>query len=156
MNLIAHVSCRSVAETEKLAAGIAAIAQIGDIIGLSGDLGAGKTTFARGFVRALTTPDNEVPSPTFTLVQSYDTAKGPLWHCDLYRLTKPEDALELGLEEAFGTAMCLIEWPERIAPILPTRRLALTFKFDPLDTSVRHITLDGDERWAERWKMMTS
>jgi tRNA threonylcarbamoyladenosine biosynthesis protein TsaE len=152
MGVIANVTCRSAVETEHLAARLAGAAHLGDVIGLSGDLGAGKTTFARGFVHALTKTNDEVPSPTFTLVQAYDTAKGPLWHCDLYRLTKPDDALELGLEEAFGTSMCLIEWPERMGALLPLRRLLLTFHFERSETDVRRITFDGDGRWVERLK----
>ncbi|MSQ87273.1 MAG: tRNA (adenosine(37)-N6)-threonylcarbamoyltransferase complex ATPase subunit type 1 TsaE [Alphaproteobacteria bacterium] len=150
MGVISHMMCRSTIETEHLAAKLAGIVQIGDVIGLSGDLGAGKTTFARGFVRALTNAHDDVPSPTFTLMQAYDTAKGPLWHCDLYRLTKPDDALELGLEEAFGTSICLVEWPERMGTLLPKSRLLLTFQFEPSDANLRRIECDGGYHWAER------
>ena len=83
-------------------------------------------------------------------MQAYDTAKGPLWHCDLYRLTKPDDALELGLEEAFGTSICLVEWPERMGTLLPKSRLLLTFQFEPSDANLRRIECDGGYHWAER------
>ena len=146
----AQLTCHGVSETEELAASLAAIVQPGDVVGLSGHLGAGKTTFARGFVRALTHPTNDVPSPTFTLVQTYDTAKGSLWHCDMYRLTKPDDALELGLDEAFATSICLIEWPERIGQLLPARRLLLSFGFDGAAADNRLLTFDGHAQWLDR------
>jgi len=149
-----QLTSRSAADTQSLAARLAAIAAPGDVIALSGDLGAGKTTFARGFVRALTGRGDDVPSPTFTLVQTYDTAKGALWHCDLYRLTKPEDAWELGLEDAFAEAICLIEWPERLGAALPARRLGVALGFVAGAPDHRVISLDGDEHWAQRLKVM--
>ena len=95
----------------------------GDVIGLSGNLGAGKTTLARGAIEAWTGYPDEVPSPTYTLVQTYNGEQGELWHVDLYRLKQPEEALELGLEDAFVSAACLIEWPERLEGHLPADRL---------------------------------
>ncbi|MSO98396.1 MAG: tRNA (adenosine(37)-N6)-threonylcarbamoyltransferase complex ATPase subunit type 1 TsaE [Rhodospirillaceae bacterium] len=133
--------------TERLAAQIAELALPGDVLTLSGGLGAGKTTFARGFIQALMKAPVEVPSPTFTLVQTYDTTKGPVWHCDLYRLNKPQDSLELGLEEAFGNAICLIEWPERLDGLLPASRLAMSIA---LDGTARRISMDGNGQWRER------
>src|ERR1700754_4988912 len=102
------------AATERLAAIIAAEARAGDAILLSGDLGAGKTHFARAFINALTAAPEEVPSPTFTLVQTYDAlALGvpvKIWHFDLYRLKAPDETLELGIEDAFAEAISLVEW----------------------------------------------
>lgn len=144
---LAQVVTSTANETERLAAQIAELALPGDVLTLSGSLGAGKTTFARGFIQALMKEPVEVPSPTFTLVQTYDTTKGPVWHCDLYRLSKPQDSLELGLEEAFGSAICLIEWPERLDGLLPASRLAISFA---AAEAVRHIAFDGDERWRNR------
>jgi len=145
--VITKTISESVQDTERLAAVLATLAQPGDVIALSGALGAGKTTFARGFVRALTGTDEDVPSPTFTLVQTYDTPKGEVWHCDLYRLVKPDDAIELGLEDAFASSICLVEWPERLGHFMPTSRLALSFTFEG---TARHITIDGDTRWQAR------
>jgi tRNA threonylcarbamoyladenosine biosynthesis protein TsaE len=108
--------------TLAIGARLAGAAARGDIFALQGDLGAGKTTLARGFIRALTTPEEEVPSPTFTLVQTYETAKGTVWHFDLYRLEDPEEAWELGIEEAFADGISLVEWPERLGTLLPARR----------------------------------
>jgi tRNA threonylcarbamoyladenosine biosynthesis protein TsaE len=154
MSNFVRTICRSAAETERLAARLAAVCAPGDVVALSGALGAGKTTFARGFVRALTKDADEVPSPTFTLIQTYDTPRGAVWHCDLYRLTKPEDAWELGLEDAFADAICLIEWPERLGAALPPRRLAVTLSPESAAPDSRLITFDGDETWATRLKSM--
>jgi tRNA threonylcarbamoyladenosine biosynthesis protein TsaE len=111
------------AATIRLGQGLAGLARPGDVVALGGTLGVGKTTLARAFIRALTTPDEEVPSPTFTLVQTYDTDAGVVWHFDLYRIERPGDAFELGLDDALADGITLIEWPERLGPLLPRRRL---------------------------------
>src|SRR5579884_1615816 len=110
------------AATTALAARLAEQARPGDVIALRGDLGSGKTTFARAFIRALGGGE-EVPSPSFTLVQLYELAAATVWHFDLYRLRSPEEAWELGIEEAFAGGIALIEWPERLGALLPERRL---------------------------------
>ena len=93
-------------------------------IALWGDLGMGKTTLIRRVIQSFACdPELIVPSPTFTLVQVYDLPKGTLWHCDLYRLTAPEECLELGLQEALFTHPCFIEWPERMGSYLPAKRI---------------------------------
>ena len=107
-------------ETEGLAQRLAPHMAPGDIIGLCGALGSGKTAFARAFIRArLGRPQEEVPSPTFTLVQLYEHAAGAIWHFDLYRLDAAEDAYELGIEDAFSNAISLIEWPETLEDLMP-------------------------------------
>lgn len=91
---------------------------------LWGDMGAGKTTFSKSFIRSLLKDSTaEVPSPTFTLIQTYPTDKGEVWHSDLYRLQGPEEILELGLLEALRTSICLIEWPDRLQNYLPDKRI---------------------------------
>lgn len=93
-------------------------------IALWGDLGAGKTTFARQLIQSLVNDtDLVVPSPTFTLIQLYEFPHQTLWHCDLYRLTEPEECLELGVLEAMQAALCLIEWPDRMGRYLPKNRI---------------------------------
>ena len=107
-------------ETERLAQRLAPHAAPGDVIGLRGALGSGKTAFARAFIRArLGRSKEEVPSPTFTLVQLYEHAAGTIWHFDLYRLSAAEDAYELGVEDAFSGAISLIEWPEKLSDLMP-------------------------------------
>jgi tRNA threonylcarbamoyladenosine biosynthesis protein TsaE len=95
----------------------------GDAICLTGPLGAGKSTLARGLIRAFAGPDEDVPSPTFTLVQLYPGPSFPLAHLDLYRLRRPEEAFELGLEEALEEGAAVIEWPDRLGDALPADRL---------------------------------
>lgn len=138
------------AATETVAARLAAIAAAGDVIALVGDLGAGKTVFARAFVRALCSADEEVPSPTFTLVQQYEPADAPvIWHFDLFRLEAAEDALELDIEDALATGITLIEWPERLAGLLPARRLEVALS-PGADPQSRRLRLAGDAEWLRR------
>jgi tRNA threonylcarbamoyladenosine biosynthesis protein TsaE len=122
------------------AGALARQSQPGDIYALQGTLGAGKTSFARGFIRALVGADIDVPSPTYTLVQTYDTARGTIWHFDLYRLSRAEDVYEIGWEEALSDGICLIEWPERADRLLPphTRYIRIT----PHENGTRHIQID--------------
>ena len=114
------------AATEALGRRLAELARPGDVIALAGPLGAGKTTLARAFIRHLTGPAEEVPSPTFTLAQTYTGRSGAIWHFDLFRLVGFEEAVELGLEDAFDQGIALIEWPERLGSRLPARRLMVT------------------------------
>jgi tRNA threonylcarbamoyladenosine biosynthesis protein TsaE len=140
--------------TAALAARIAAAAAPADIIALKGDLGTGKTTFARAFIRACGNQD-EVPSPTFTLVQVYDAGPTAIWHFDLYRIRSPEDAWELGIEDAFITGISLIEWPERLGPLLPDPRLELGFAFGD-EPGARRIAIDPGEGWQGRLAMIAA
>jgi len=143
------------AATAHFAARIARLAQPGDIIALQGDLGAGKTTFARAFIRAYDNGQGEVPSPTFTLVQIYEVGPAPVWHFDLYRLRTPGDAWELGIEDAFAAGISLIEWPERLGALLPDRRLEITFEF-AARPSTRRVSLDPGKGWQTRLAAMAA
>lgn len=135
------------AATEALAAAIAGLARSGDAILIEGGLGSGKTTLARGFLHALGVTE-EVPSPTFTLVQAYESAKGPVWHVDLYRLTRPQEALELGLEEARSETILLIEWPERLGPLRPADALTVALEIE--GPTRRSASLAGGGDWPRR------
>ena len=119
--------------TGALAARLARGLRRGDAVALWGDLGAGKTTFARGVIAALAAEDGlpppEVPSPTFTLVQTYEFRRIAVWHFDLYRVTRPDDVIELGFDEALAEGAALIEWPERLGALLPGARIDVTLAF---------------------------
>ncbi|RAU23145.1 tRNA (adenosine(37)-N6)-threonylcarbamoyltransferase complex ATPase subunit type 1 TsaE [Paramagnetospirillum kuznetsovii] len=137
------------AATKQLGQKLAALARPGDVIALWGTLGTGKSTLARAFIRALTSPDEEVPSPTFTLVQQYESEAGLIWHFDLYRLEMPDDALELDIEEAFAEGISLIEWPEQLGRHLPKRRLDLRLETGDAEGE-RRVTLTAHGSWADR------
>lgn len=110
---------------------------------LWGDLGAGKTTFARYLLKAMDPSLQEVPSPTFTLIQHYPTPQGEVWHCDLYRLKTSEEIYELGLEDAFYTSICLIEWPEKIQSLLPSNRVDISIEISSNSTRTITFTPQG-------------
>lgn len=133
-------------ETRELGAKLGSYLRREDVILLRGDLGAGKTSLARGLIKALTDA-SEVPSPTYTLVQQYDAPSFGIWHFDLYRLEEPKDIWELGIEEAFDDGICLIEWPERIESLLSGSELNINISFS--DTG-RIATLSGSAQWQER------
>ncbi len=138
--------------TVRLAAALAARARPGDVLALYGDLGTGKTTFARAFIHARAAAAgvavDEVPSPTFTLVQTYELPGGDVWHFDLYRLSGPEEVFELGWEEALAGGIALVEWPERLGALLPADRLDLVLSIAAGDA--REAGLCGVGSWAER------
>ena len=146
------IALPDLATTERLAAEIATRARVGEAVLLSGPLGAGKTAFARAFVRVwLGDPTAEVPSPTFTLVQPYDGPRGPVWHLDLYRLGDPEELLELGIEQALAEAVVLVEWPARLGPWVPADRLDLALAvWQTGIEDARTARLHGHGAWRER------
>ncbi|WP_325063148.1 tRNA (adenosine(37)-N6)-threonylcarbamoyltransferase complex ATPase subunit type 1 TsaE [Halovulum marinum] len=134
---------RSQAETESLAAALALALAPGDAVLLSGPVGAGKSAFARAAIRARQastglTPE-EVPSPSYTLVQAYDAGGVEIWHADLYRLSDPDELVELGLDEAFTRAIVFLEWPERLGEAAPARALRLDLRPDPAADDVRQL-----------------
>ncbi len=113
-------------ETLRAGAEFAAQARVGDVFALSGDLGAGKTQFVKGFVRGLGS-DAEVTSPTFTLIHEYTGGRCPVYHFDFYRLDSPAAALRLGLDEyLYGDGVCLIEWADRFPQVLPADAIAIS------------------------------
>jgi tRNA threonylcarbamoyladenosine biosynthesis protein TsaE len=145
------VDLADLAATERLAGAIAALARPGDAILLEGPLGAGKSAFARAFLRALTgDPALEVPSPSFTLLQTYDTRLGPAHHLDLWRLDGPGALAELGWDDAAGD-LVLVEWPDRLGTLRPGNALSLRLSFGPGEA--RRVSLTG---WPERLDAIAS
>ena len=147
VSAVFHLSLADENATARLAQKIAAILVVGDTLLLEGPIGAGKSAFARALIRARLGRMEDVPSPTFTLVQTYEDPEGDIWHCDLYRLTHPDEAMELGLDEAFETAICLIEWPDRLGGAAPKKALTLAFS---AGTDAHHVTITGPTPWGDR------
>ena len=141
----------SLQDTQTLAQKIARCLQPCDVVLLKGDLGAGKTTLAKKIITLLNPEITSIPSPTFTLSQTYDTPKGDVWHYDLYRLKGSEDVLELGIDEAFASGICLIEWPERLGNLrLPRALLNINLVIiGPDDQRQAELTLS--DSWQQRW-----
>ena len=136
------------AATVSFAEDVASCLAPGDVVALSGGLGAGKTTFARALIRAVADdPRLDVPSPTFTLVQTYEAGRLPIAHFDLYRLSGPEEIDEIGLDEALATGAALIEWPDRAASRLPPDRLDIAFA---IAGEGRVATIAGSPDWMAR------
>ncbi|MDP1873528.1 tRNA (adenosine(37)-N6)-threonylcarbamoyltransferase complex ATPase subunit type 1 TsaE [Phenylobacterium sp.] len=135
------------AATSRLGAALASALGVGEAICLTGPLGAGKSTLARALIRARTRPDEDVPSPTFTLVQFYEGAGLALAHFDLYRLTSPDEAYEIGLDEALEDGAVIIEWPQRLEGRLPPHRLDIDIV---LDGAARRARLTPHGAWEGR------
>ena len=149
--LALHLTSSTPEETAAIAAHLGAGLVAGDVVLLSGPVGAGKSLFARALIQARLAElgrFEDVPSPSFTLVQTYDLDRVEIWHADLYRLSDPHEALELGLEQAFDEAICLVEWPERIGAYCPSSALHLTLEpcADP-DARTLHFTATAP-RWT--------
>ena len=148
------------AATQALGRALATMLEVGDFVALTGDLGAGKTALARAIIQArfgAGGADEDVPSPTFTLVQTYETPDLLITHVDLYRIEAPEDARELGLAEALDEGAMLMEWPDRLGPLPATRLdIVLTLGATPAnaasgtDTTPRRATLTGHGAWGPR------
>lgn len=154
MSSLFQISAKNETETGSMASEIAKVMSPGDIIALDGTLGAGKTAFARAFINSLPGEIEEVPSPTFTLVQTYHRGDVEVWHFDLYRLEAADDAIELGIEDAFAEAISLIEWPDKLGPYLPSRHLRIRLIHQG-GTDNRVIELFGNKSWEHRLKSLS-
>jgi tRNA threonylcarbamoyladenosine biosynthesis protein TsaE len=141
------------AATEAFGRRLAKTLRRGDVVALKGGLGVGKTTLARAIVAGLTPDPEDVPSPTFTLVQTYPVTleDGPaeLWHFDLYRLDRPDQVYELGIEEALAEGVSLIEWPELAAGLLPKEQV-LTVELQITNGQARRALIEGGAAWRDR------
>ena len=118
----------------------------GDSLLLFGDIGSGKTFFSRGVIQRMMVNQNvrveEVPSPTYTIVQAYDSLSPPVWHLDLYRLSNPDEIIQLGLEEVLDMGILLIEWPNKMGSYIPTRNISLTFESGKRNYTCRTISIE--------------
>lgn len=140
-------------DTDQLGRVLSRVAKAGDCILLHGQIGAGKSALARSFIRFRLGADTEVPSPTFTLVQTYDAGNVEIWHADLYRLSDTQEAIELGLMDAFQDHICLIEWPELLEEMVPdtTLNINITVHDD------HHLaTLTFGLNWKDRLSELTA
>ena len=152
---IAKLTLADLAATKRLGLFMAERLMVGDVLALKGELGAGKSELARAIIQQICVKETDIPSPTFALVQTYESdSKVPLWHFDLYRLAESDDVFELGIEEAFIEAICLIEWPERLAGYLPDRTLTIEINYDASANSGRRVTLRGNPAWQNRLSEM--
>lgn len=124
----------------------------GDTLLLKGQIGSGKTHFVRAAIRARTGTSEDIPSPTFTLIQTYGSGESEIWHADLYRLTHSDEVLELGLSEALGRAICLIEWPEKLGADRPADALCIRLS---ARGEGRIAEVYGDERWAAKLEALS-
>lgn len=134
-------------KTEALGRRLATLARPGDVILLEGPIGAGKSCLARAFIRARLGREEEVPSPTFTLVQVYEADGVEIWHADLYRLTYPDEVWELGLDDAFTSAICLVEWPDRLGAHVPADALRIRLA---AEGDGRRATISGGRKGLAR------
>lgn len=145
-----NLSLTNADATARHAVALGAHFTAGDVVLLTGDVGAGKTHFARALIQSLLLMAEDVPSPTFTLVQTYDTQQGEIWHADLYRLSDTQEIEELGLREAFETAICLIEWPDRLGELTPDHALSLNL-VQGAEPDARVLTATWrDPKWSKK------
>lgn len=140
--------------TARAGASLGPLLRPGDVVLLEGDVGAGKTHFARALIGSILIEAEDVPSPTFTIVQVYDTQNGPLWHTDLYRISADTEVDELGLIDAFEGAICLVEWPDRLGPLTPKAALTITIK--PKGEGRTATMSWTDPRWTTRLDTLVS
>lgn len=146
-----RIALGSPEETTRLARWLGARLGAGDTVLLEGPIGAGKSHFCRGLIQsrlAVLGRAEDVPSPTFTLVQVYDAGPVEIWHADLYRLTGPDEVMELGLDLAFDTAICLVEWPDRLAGARPAGALTVELSPGAEDTAREAAFAATSARWA--------
>ena len=141
---------RSPEESSLFAQDMAQCFAAGDCVLLSGGIGAGKTHFARGIIQSLLVEIEDVPSPTFTLVQTYETRIGTGWHADLYRLADTNEVFELGLLDAFGTETCFVEWPDRLGADAPKSALSIEFQMTNTEGERRFVAMSDEPAWTQK------
>lgn len=147
---------QSLADTDRLGFFLSQTFQAGACMTLQGPLGVGKSELARAMIKAGCGETGDMPSPTFTLVQSYEMTDGtPVWHMDLYRLKGLDDVLALGIEDAFYEAVCLIEWPDRLDGFLPHNTVSIDIDFLAGSETERRIIIDGPQKTMSQLSLLT-
>lgn len=139
----------NISEALKFAQDLAKILRCGDVLLFQGDLGTGKSTLIREMIQTLMNDNVDVPSPTFTLVQTYDSPRGQLWHFDLYRLEHPDEVLELNIDDAFYQGISFVEWPDRLGYLKPEDTLLIELAHGK-QPDERTITLTPSKTWSSR------
>lgn len=147
-----RISLSSPDQTAALAVKLGSCLGPGDTLLLAGPIGAGKTHFARSLIQSRLIVPEDVPSPTFTLVQTYDADGAEIWHADLYRLTSPDEVVELGLLDAFETAICLVEWPDRLGTLAPQDALTLHLAQGAAENARELVLSWNTPEWGARLK----
>ncbi len=141
--------------TDTVASALAMRLCPGDTVLLSGPIGSGKTHFARAVIIALLKDPEDIPSPTYTLVQTYGGQSGEIWHADLYRLTDVSEIEELGLTTAFANSICLVEWPDRLGELAPSDALHIELEANA-DPDTRQMRLTWtDPKWDSKLQEFT-
>ena len=153
MNASLDLLLPNLTATRNLANALAPLLRPGDIVTLEGSIGIGKTTFIRALLETLGCIE-EVPSPTFNLLHTYELGSVTFWHFDLFRIERLSDVYELGIEDALENGICLIEWPKIMATLLPTERLELEFLYE--EECSRRVSLRGEETWKQRLRKVES
>ncbi len=157
----AHISIKNQDATRRFAGLLGGLLEAGDVLLLEGDLGAGKSALARAIIQTM--PDTsgrivlneEVPSPTFTIVQTYEREVAEVWHFDLYRLSDAEELYEIGIEEALANHISLIEWPDRLAHLKPLEFLEIVIGFGT-EEEARALELSGTKNWRSRLETLAA
>jgi tRNA threonylcarbamoyladenosine biosynthesis protein TsaE len=144
---MSQINIDSLVDLKNISVKIAALANVGDIIFLRGELGSGKTSFAKYFINSISNHDQNVTSPTFNILQIYDCENFSAWHYDFYRIETEEEIVNLGLDDAFANGVSIIEWPEKIQSFLPQASLEIHFSFTEKHNS-RLLTISGNGKWT--------
>ena len=153
MNISLDLLLPNLKATRNLADALGPLLRPGDVVTLEGTIGTGKTTFIRALLETLGCIE-EVPSPTFNLLHTYELGSVTFWHFDLFRIEHSSDVYELGVEDALENGICLIEWPRIVAKLLPTERLELEFFYQ--EERSRRVSLRGEETWTQRLRKVES
>ncbi len=155
--ILRQIQSESPEATSTIAVQLAAVLRPGDTLLLEGPIGAGKSHFARSAIQFMLSEPEDIPSPTYTLIQTYLSPRGEIWHADLYRMANPSEVYELGLWSAFEDAICLVEWPDRLGTEIPGNALTLNLATEETDGDTRTLRFSsGNPEWDYRLQEVLS